>query len=60
MKFKIVFLTVFLIFTAINCNSQTSSKDRQPYAAGRFYPDDSAELSEMLESCFTQLPINKK
>ncbi|OGU61012.1 MAG: AmmeMemoRadiSam system protein B, partial [Ignavibacteria bacterium RBG_13_36_8] len=43
----------------VNCNSQPKLENRQPSAAGRFYPSDIKELKSMLEDCFNNAVKNK-
>jgi AmmeMemoRadiSam system protein B/AmmeMemoRadiSam system protein A len=47
-----VFIVLLSIFTFMETFSQTKTTDRQPVAAGRFYPSDKSELSENLSRLF--------
>jgi len=47
-----VFIVLLSIFTFMETFSQTKTTDRQPVAAGRFYPADKSELSENLSRLF--------
>jgi MEMO1 family protein len=50
-----VFIVLLSIFTFMETFSQINTTDRQPVAAGRFYPADKAELlrnlSQLFENC---------
>ena len=47
-----VFIVLLSIFTFMETFSQTNTTDRQPVAAGRFYPADKSELSKNLSQLF--------
>ncbi|MGD0343138.1 MAG: AmmeMemoRadiSam system protein B, partial [Bacteroidales bacterium] len=51
---RLVFITITILIT-INAFPQTSSADRKPYAAGRFYSSDketlTKDLSQLFSSC---------
>jgi MEMO1 family protein len=47
-----VFIVLLSIFTFMETFSQNITTDRQPYAAGRFYPADKTELSKNLSQLF--------
>jgi len=47
-----VLIVLLSIFTFMETFSQNLTTDRQPYAAGRFYPADKNELSKDLSQLF--------
>jgi MEMO1 family protein len=47
-----VFIVLLSIFTFMETFSQSNTTDRQPVAAGRFYPADKSELSDNLSRLF--------
>jgi AmmeMemoRadiSam system protein B/AmmeMemoRadiSam system protein A len=49
-----VFIVLLSIFTFMETFSQTNTTDRQPVAAGRFYPADKSELTKNLSRLFEQ------
>ncbi len=50
-----VFIVLLSIITTMETFSQNVATDRQPYAAGRFYPADKEtlkkDLTDLFESC---------
>ena len=52
--YRLVFITITILIT-IKAFPQTRSEDREPYAAGKFYPSDketlAKDLSQLFSSC---------
>jgi len=54
-----VFIVLLSIFTIMETFSQSITTDRQPVAAGRFYPADKEDLTKMLVTLFQDCKKSK-
>jgi AmmeMemoRadiSam system protein B/AmmeMemoRadiSam system protein A len=51
---RAILLSIILMLPIMKCSSQEISKERQPYAAGRFYTSDRKELVAELDALFDE------
>jgi AmmeMemoRadiSam system protein B/AmmeMemoRadiSam system protein A len=51
---RVIFIAFISIFFIMNASSQETIVDRNPYAAGRFYPADKGSLQKDLASLFME------
>ena len=55
MKTKLLICLLFSVFGATVASGQEASRNRKPYAAGRFYPGDPGELKAVLQKLFASI-----